>query len=100
MPKPGDSDMIVLSRFAYLRRRGLEMVLESPRAGALVRICDPNIATALAALSTPQKISRLRRPVNIPGIARPALLADCQILFRIDAARHHGHRPGEWDGQP
>ena len=37
-PKLGDGDIIVLSRFAYLRRRGNEMVLESPRAGALIRI--------------------------------------------------------------
>src|SRR3978361_1249589 len=39
-PRPatlGDSEMIVLSRFAYLRRRGNEVVLESPRASALVR---------------------------------------------------------------
>ena len=43
----GDADVFVLSRFAYLRRRGNEMVLESPRAGALFRICDPKIAAAL-----------------------------------------------------
>jgi nitroreductase len=41
----------VLSGFAYLRRRGNEMVLESPRAGALFRICDPAIAATLATLS-------------------------------------------------
>ena len=45
-PQLGDADMLVLSRFAYLRRRGNDMVLESPRAGALFRICDPKIAAA------------------------------------------------------
>jgi SagB-type dehydrogenase family enzyme len=95
--KLADSEMIVLSRFAYLRRRGHEMVLESPRAGALFRICDPNIATALAVLSTPQKIGRLRRRDNFPGIALLALLVDCQILFRIDAANDQGLRPTEGD---
>jgi SagB-type dehydrogenase family enzyme len=95
--KLGDSEMIVLSRFAYLRRRGHEMVLESPRAGALFRICDPNIASALAALSTPQRISRLRRQDNFPGIGLLALLVDCQILFRIDAANDQGLRPTEGD---
>jgi hypothetical protein len=50
-PKLGEADTVVLSRFAYLRRRGNEMVLESPRAGALFRICDPKIAAALATLS-------------------------------------------------
>jgi len=34
----GDADVLVLSRFAYLRRRANEMVLESPRAGALFKI--------------------------------------------------------------
>jgi hypothetical protein len=33
-PPLGDADVLVLSRFAYMRRRGNEMVLESPRAGA------------------------------------------------------------------
>jgi Cyanobactin oxidase ThcOx, len=33
MPKLGEADSLVLSRFAYLRRRGNEMVLESPRVG-------------------------------------------------------------------
>src|SRR5262249_11022227 len=33
-PPLGNADVLVLSRFAYMRRRGNEMVLESPRAGA------------------------------------------------------------------
>jgi SagB-type dehydrogenase family enzyme len=85
-PKLGDTDVIVLSRFAYLRRRRDEMVLESPRAGALFKICDPKIAAALALLSTPQKISRLRRQDGFPGTELLALLLDCQILFKTDAA--------------
>ena len=84
-PKLGDADVIVLSRFAYLRRRGNEMVLESPRAGALFRICDPKVAAALALLSTPQKISKLRRQDGFPGIELLALLVDCQILFKVEA---------------
>ena len=96
MPKLGDADMIVLSRFAYLRRRGSEMVLESPRAGALFKICDPKIAAAIAALSMPQKIKQLRRQDNFPGGELLALLVDCQILFRIDAAGG-GLRPTEGD---
>src|SRR5436190_11328180 len=39
-PPLGDAGALVLSRSAYLRRRGNEMVLESPRAGALFRIHD------------------------------------------------------------
>ena len=96
-PKLGNKDVIALSRFAYLRRRGNEMVLESPRAGALFRICDPKIAAALALLSTPQKISALRRQPGFPGLELLALLVDCQILFKIDAARGDGLRPSEGD---
>jgi SagB-type dehydrogenase family enzyme len=83
-PKLGDAETIVLSRFAYLRRRGSEMVLESPRAGALFRICDSDIAAAIALLSTPQRISRLRRQIEFPGIEFLALLVDCRILFKVD----------------
>ena len=37
-PQLDNADVLVLSRFAYMRRRGNEMVLESPRAGALFKI--------------------------------------------------------------
>src|SRR5215470_11864299 len=97
MPHLGTTDVLVLSRFAYMRRRGNEMVLESPRAGALFRICDPNIAAALAMLSSPQHIGRLRRQGDFPGIECLALLVDCQILFRVDPARDSGLRPAEGD---
>jgi SagB-type dehydrogenase family enzyme len=96
-PQLGNSDVIVLSRFAYMRRRGNEMVLESPRAAALFKICDPKIATAIAMLSTPQPIKQLRRQDGFPGVELLALLVDCQILFKIDAARDSGLRPAEGD---
>jgi SagB-type dehydrogenase family enzyme len=96
-PKLGEAETIVLSRFAYLRRRGNEMVLESPRAGALFRICDPKIATAIATLAMPQKISQLRRQDGFPGGELLALLVDCQILFKIDAANSDGLRRAEGD---
>jgi SagB-type dehydrogenase family enzyme len=92
-----DADVIVLSRFAYLRRRGNEMVLESPRAGALFKICDPSIAVVLAALSTPQPIKKLRRQDGFPGIELLALLTDCRILFKVDPGRGSGLRPDEGD---
>jgi SagB-type dehydrogenase family enzyme len=96
-PKLAASDTIVLSRFAYLRRRGNAMVLESPRAGALFRVCDPDIAATLAMLSIPQKISRLQRQPGFPGLELLALLVDCQILFRIAAKGGEGLRPAEGD---
>jgi SagB-type dehydrogenase family enzyme len=95
--KLGDADVLVLSRFAYLRRRGNDLVLESPRAGALFKICDPQIAATIATLSTPQPIKRLRRHGGFPGIELLGLLADCQILFKVGAAGASGLRPNEGD---
>jgi SagB-type dehydrogenase family enzyme len=98
-PELADSETVVLSRFAYLRRRGNEMVLESPRAGALFRICDPKIAAMIASLSIPQQISQLRRQDGFPGIELLALLLDCRILFKIDVAGGEGLRLNEGDDQ-
>jgi SagB-type dehydrogenase family enzyme len=96
-PTLGDTETVVLSRFAYLRRRGGEMVLESPRAGALFRICDPKIAAALVVLSTPQQLKKFRRQDGFPGLELLALLVDCQILFKLEAAGGDGLRATEGD---
>jgi SagB-type dehydrogenase family enzyme len=93
------TDTVVLSRFAYMRRRGHEMVLESPRAGALFRISDPKIASALAALSSPHKVGKLRQQSGGPGEELLALLLDCQIVFRIEVTGDEGLRPSEGDSQ-
>jgi SagB-type dehydrogenase family enzyme len=94
-PQLNDADTLVLSRFAYMRRRGNDLVLESPRSGALFRIYDPKVAVALALLAAPQPIKKLRRQDGFPGIELLALLVDCQILFTIDAANDSGLRPTE-----
>jgi SagB-type dehydrogenase family enzyme len=93
----GNTDVLALSRFAYMRRRGNKMVLESPRSGALFEICDPKIATTLTMLSTPRQVSWLRRQDGFPGVELLALLVDCQILFKIDPAHGSGLRPEEGD---
>jgi SagB-type dehydrogenase family enzyme len=95
-PELGNADALVLSRFAYMRRRGAEMVLESPRAGALFKICDPQIATAIAILSTPQQIKQLRRREGFPGVELLAVLLDCQILLKVSAGES-GLRLAEGD---
>jgi SagB-type dehydrogenase family enzyme len=94
-PQLGNAEALVLSRFAFMRRRGADMVLESPRAGALFKICDPTIAAAIAMLSTPQQIKRLRQQEGFLGIELLALLLDCQILFKVGAAEETGLRPAE-----
>ena len=96
--KLGESDTVVLSRFAYLRRRGNEMVLESPRAGALFRIGDPAIGAMLATLSQPHKISRLRRDAPGFNIELLELLLDSQFLLKLDAESGDGLRENEGDG--
>jgi SagB-type dehydrogenase family enzyme len=100
MPKLGDADILLLSRFAYMRRRGDDLVLESPRAEALFSIRDPEIAAMLAMLSTPQPVKRLRRQNGFPGLALLGLLVDCKILLKIKAggrARPSGLRAAEGD---
>ncbi|MBO0738794.1 MAG: dehydrogenase, partial [Alphaproteobacteria bacterium] len=92
----GNADVVVLSRFAYMRRRGNAMVLESPRARALFKICDPQIAAAIAALSIPQTVKRLRRN-GFNGTELLGLLADCQIIFKVDAGNDAGLRQVEGD---
>jgi SagB-type dehydrogenase family enzyme len=96
LAKLGNADRIVLSRFAYLRRRGNELVLESPRSPALFRIADPKAAAAILALSRPQKVSALRQEKNFIGLVLLGLLVACEILFRVDA-KSEGLRADEGD---
>jgi SagB-type dehydrogenase family enzyme len=79
------SDTVVLSRFAYLRRRGNDMMLESPRSTAVFRICDPKIATTVAMLSAPHKVGKLRGERGSAAFVLLGLLFDCNILFKVDA---------------
>jgi SagB-type dehydrogenase family enzyme len=92
-----DSDVVVLSRFAYLRRRGADMILESPLAGAIFKICDPQIAAGLTTLVTPQKVQSLRKRKSLPHGELLALLIDCRMLFKVGARGDKGLRPSEGD---
>jgi SagB-type dehydrogenase family enzyme len=96
-PQLGNADVLVLSRFAYIRRRGNDIVLESPRAGALFKISNPKTTAVIATLSKPRQIKWLRRQDGFPGVELLALLVDCQILFKIDAASNSGLRSAEGD---
>jgi SagB-type dehydrogenase family enzyme len=96
-PPLRDGDTLVLSRFAYLRQRAGEMVLESPRAGALFRIRNPRIAALLAMLSTPRQIKQLRRQPGFSGVELLALLLDCRMLFKIAGAGDKTLRAVEGD---
>ena len=96
-PQLGNTDILVLSRFAYLRRRANEMVLESPRAGALFKMSIPGLRASWPRWLRPNSIGQLRRQDGFPGLELLALLLDCQILFKLDPARASGMRPEEGD---
>lgn len=91
------SDTLALSRFAYLRRRGEDFVLESPLSGALFRLCDAKIAAALAGLCVPQKMSALGKRDDFVGPVLLGLLLDCGILFKVDAGEKRPLRLVEGD---
>jgi SagB-type dehydrogenase family enzyme len=93
----GNADVLTLSRFAFMRRRGNEMVLESPRADASFRICNPKIATAIAVLSTPQRITEFRRQEGFPGLELLGLLVDNRILFKPHGTRDRDQHESEGD---
>ena len=93
----GNADVLVLSRFAYMRRRSQDLVFESPRAGALFRIGDPRIAGALTMLAQPQAIKQLRQTGGFPGLALLSLLLDCNILLKLGSRQSSGVRREEGD---
>ena len=97
LPPLADTDILVLSRFAYMRRRENEMVLESPRAGALIRICDPKLAGLIAMLSAPQQVGQLKERDGFPGMELLAVLADCHMVSKTDPARESNPRRAEGD---
>ena len=92
------SDTVALSRFALLRRRGSDFVLESPRADALFRLRDPGIAGMLARLAEPQRISRLRYHAGFCGTTLLGLLVQSGILFTV-AEGDDGGRATEGGGE-
>ncbi|GJD49694.1 hypothetical protein OPKNFCMD_2427 [Methylobacterium crusticola] len=97
LPDLADGDTLVLSRFAYMRRRASETVLESPRSGALFRLADPAAAALLATLCVPRPVAALRRRDGFPDLAFLALLLDGGILLRLGRAGDEGLRATEGD---
>lgn len=97
MPELDKDSALVLSRFAYMRRRGANLVLESPRAGAIFRLCDAEVVAMIAAIAEPRTIAQLRREPDFPGVELLALLVDCSILFAPGADAGKGLRGAEGD---
>jgi len=88
---------LALSRFAYFRRRGADMVLESPRAMALFRLCDPSVTAMIAHLSEARTVRELCALADSPGAELLALLLDSQILFTPGPGADKALRAAEGD---
>ena len=88
---------LALSRFAYMRRRGADMVLESPRACALFRLCDPSVTAMIAHLSEARTVKELRVSADFPGVELLSLLLDSEILFTPGPGADKALRAAEGD---
>ncbi|WP_018407107.1 SagB/ThcOx family dehydrogenase [Methylocystis rosea] len=88
---------LALSRFAYIRRRGADMVLESPRAMALFRLCDPSVTAMIAHLSEARTVRELCALADFSGAELLALLLDSQILFTPGPGADKALRAAEGD---
>jgi SagB-type dehydrogenase family enzyme len=94
IPQLRSNETLGLSHFAYMRRRGEDIVLESPRASALFKILDPQLAYFIATLSHPRRVDQLRKADGFPGLALLGLLVDCQIVQKTVAggSEVRGHK--------
>lgn len=97
IPELDETHDFVLSRFAYLRRRGVDMVLESPCSAVTFRVCDVGVAAMVASLSKPRSLAQLRNEPGFPGEELLALLFNCQMVFTPCADPSKGLRASEGD---
>ncbi len=95
LQKLDEARQFVLSRFAFLRRRGEDMVLQSPLSGATFRISDVNLIPLIARLSAPHSLADLRNDPHFPGDAFLALLLDSKMVFMPEPGK--GLRASEGD---
>jgi SagB-type dehydrogenase family enzyme len=72
-----------LSRFAYLRRSGDDVVLESPTSYARVTLNCPVLGALVAALSVPQDLREVHKLV--PGVDAAAIRASAAFLMGVGA---------------
>jgi len=83
-----ESDLrFVMSRFAWMRRDGASIVVESPLANMHARILDPRVAALLAALAHPAALDEL---VQVSGLTHAESRFVVAALQEIGAVREHG----------
>ncbi len=87
---PAGDGPFLLSRFAYLRREGDRLVLESPLAGARLLLDDERTALPIAALARPRTLEELAALAGgLPGQAVAllvGLLAHAEMLRKVGPA--------------
>jgi SagB-type dehydrogenase family enzyme len=76
----------LLSRFAYLRREGDRLVLESPLACMRILLEDERVATLIAALAKPRTLPELiERACGLPGDALAIVLGLLESAAMLQA---------------
>lgn len=83
-----ESDLrFVMSRFAWMRRDGASIVVESPLANMHARILDPRVAALLAALAQPAALDEV---VQASGLTHAEARFVMAALQKIGAVREYG----------
>ena len=73
LPPVDPGARLVMSRFAFVHRRGTEMVVESPRSTAVVALHEPRLALLVAALSRPRSAEDLATTGLAPDVVAAVL---------------------------
>lgn len=83
----GIDGRVVLSRFAWLRRDGNNIVIESPLTDSHARVVDPRVAALVAAMAVPSHADELARVSGLTADETQSVLA---ALLTIGAVRVYG----------
>jgi SagB-type dehydrogenase family enzyme len=73
------------------------MVLESPRADTLFRLCDPGLASSIARLSIPRRVGDLAREGDPTAAEFLTLLVGSHFAFKIEPGNERNLRLAEGD---
>jgi SagB-type dehydrogenase family enzyme len=60
----GEETTVIMSRFAVMRREGDSLLIESPRAGSLMLVEDPQVALLFAAMGTVARVVDLAKALD------------------------------------